>query len=34
MARTFERQLVELHVRVALLKRCSQIARPQTIAMA
>ena len=30
-ARTFERQVVELHVRFALLNRFSQIGRPQTI---
>lgn len=30
-ARTFERQVVELHVRVALLNRFSQIGRPQTV---
>ncbi|MCW0392241.1 hypothetical protein NB690_002815 [Xanthomonas sacchari] len=30
-AGTFERQVVELHVRVALLNRFSQIGRPQTI---
>ena len=34
MARTFERQVVELHVRVALLNRFSQLGRPVTIAMA
>lgn len=33
-ARTFERQVVELHVRVALLNRFSQIGRPQTVAVA
>ena len=32
-ARTFERQVVELHVRVALLNRFSQIGRPQTVAV-
>ena len=31
MARTFERQVVELHVRVAVLNRFSQIGRPQTV---
>lgn len=30
-ARTFERQVVELHVPVALLNRFSQIGRPQTV---
>ena len=30
-ARTFERQVVELHVRVAVLNRFSQIGRPQTV---
>ena len=34
MARTFERQVVELHVRVALLNRFTQIGRPTTVAMA
>ena len=34
MARTFERQVVELHVRVALLNRFSQLGRPQTVAVA
>jgi hypothetical protein len=33
-ARTFERQVVELHVRVALLNRFSQIGRPQTVPVA
>ena len=32
-ARTFERQVVELHVRAALLNRFSQLGRPQTIAL-
>ncbi|MCK6403793.1 MAG: IS5/IS1182 family transposase, partial [Sphaerotilus natans subsp. sulfidivorans] len=27
----FERQVVELHVRVAVLNRFSQIGRPQTV---
>ena len=31
---TFERQVVELHVRVALLNRFSQIGQPQTVAVA
>lgn len=30
-ARTFERQMVELHVRVAVLNRFSQIDRPKTV---
>ena len=34
MARTLERQVVELHVRVALLNRFSQLGRPQTLAVA
>jgi hypothetical protein len=34
MARTFERQVVELHVRVALLNRFSQLGRPVTVAIA
>ncbi len=33
MARTFERQVIELHVRVALLNHLSQIGRPQTAAV-
>lgn len=33
-ARTFERQVVELHVRVALLNRFSLIGRPQTVPVA
>ena len=33
MARTFERQVVELHVRVALLNRFTQIGRPTTVAV-
>ena len=33
-ARTFDRQVVELHVRVALLNRFSQIGQPQTVAVA
>jgi len=31
MARTFELQMVELHVRVALLNRFTQLARPTTV---
>ena len=34
MARTFERQVVELHIRVALLNRFSQLGRPQTVPVA
>ena len=34
MARTFERQVVELHIRVALLNRFSQLGRPETVAVA
>jgi hypothetical protein len=30
MARTFERQFTELHVRVALLNRFTQLGRPNT----
>jgi hypothetical protein len=33
MARTFERQVMELQVRVALLNRFSQMGRPQTVAV-
>lgn len=33
-ARTFDRQVVELHVRVALLNRFSQIGGPQTVPVA
>ena len=33
MARTFERQVVELHVRVILLNRFTQIGRPTTVAV-
>lgn len=33
-ARTFERQVVELHVRVALLNRFCQLGRPETAAVA
>ncbi|RAR70731.1 hypothetical protein AX018_109510, partial [Paracidovorax anthurii] len=32
--RTFEHQVVELHVRVAVLNRFSQIGRPQTVLVA
>ena len=31
MARTFERQVVKLHVRVALLNRFTQLGRPTTV---
>jgi hypothetical protein len=31
MARSFERQVVELHVRVALLNRVTQPGRPTTV---
>lgn len=34
MARTFERQVTELHVRVALLSRFRQLERPVTVAVA
>ena len=34
MARTFERQVVELQVRVALLNRFTQLGRPTTVAVA
>ena len=30
-ARTFERQVIELQARVAVLNRFSQIGRPQTV---
>ena len=33
MARTFERQVTELHIRVALLNRFSQLGRPVTVAV-
>mgnify|MGYP006194718883 CR=1 FL=1 len=33
MARTFERQVVELHVRVALLNRFTQLGRPTTVSV-
>lgn len=33
-ARTFERQVVELHISAALLNRFSQIGRPQTVPVA
>ncbi len=34
MARTFERQVVELHVRVALLNRFTQLGRPTAVLVA
>ncbi|HDR9140973.1 IS5-like element ISBvi8 family transposase [Burkholderia vietnamiensis] len=34
MARTFERQVAELHMRVALFNRFTQLGRPQTVAVA
>jgi hypothetical protein len=34
MARTFERQVVELHVRLALLNRFTQLGRPTTLSVA
>ena len=33
-ARTFERHVVELHVRVALLNRFTQLGRPEAVAVA
>lgn len=33
IARTFERQVTELHIRVALLNRFSQLGRPVTVAL-
>ena len=33
MARTFERQVVELYIRAALLNRFSQLGRPVTVAV-
>lgn len=33
MARTFERQVVELHVRVSLLNRFTQLGRPTTVSV-
>lgn len=33
MARTFERQVTELHIRAALLNRFSQLGRPHTVAV-
>ena len=33
-AGTFEREVAELHIRVALLNRFSQIGRPQTVLVA
>ena len=34
MARTFERQVVELHIRAALLNRFTQLGRPVTVPVA
>jgi len=34
MARTFERQVVELHVRVAILNRFTQLGTPKTVVVA
>jgi hypothetical protein len=34
MARTFERQVTELHVRLALLNRFTQLGRPNTAPVA
>jgi hypothetical protein len=34
MARTFKRQVVELHVRVALLDRFTQFGHPTTVPVA
>ena len=34
MARTFERQVAELQVRVALLNRFTQLGTPDTVAVA
>lgn len=34
MARTFVHQVVELHIRVALPNRFSQLGRPQSVAVA
>lgn len=34
MARTFARQVAELHVRVALLNRFTQLGRPATVPVA
>jgi hypothetical protein len=31
MARTFERQVAQVHVRVALLNRFTQLGRPATV---
>ena len=33
-ARTFERQVVELQIRAALLNRFTQLGRPQTVVVA
>jgi hypothetical protein len=34
MARTFERQVTELHMRVVLLNRFTQLVRPVTVDVA
>ena len=34
MSRTFERQVNELHIRVAILNRFTELGRPQTVAVA
>ena len=34
MARTFERQVNELHIRAAILNRFTELGRPQTVAVA
>jgi hypothetical protein len=34
MVRTFERQVVQVHVRVALLNRFTQLGRPTTVPVA
>ena len=34
VARTFGRQVVQLHIRLALLNRFSQLGRPQTVVAA
>lgn len=31
MSRTFERQVNELHIRAAILNRCTESSRPQTV---
>ena len=34
MSRTFERQVNELYIRVAILNRFTELGRPQTVAVA